>query len=338
MSLCGYCNSKKLFVNLDRHKCKAAENVAKLKIQNEIVPIIRRLTVIVIKKMKIDEDIPISPILMFKDKSKWMGNELLHFDNFIDQTINDNMWILEYLRVRFVLEESVENILKYCLKYKGNDQYGNEESQSHWFRTCSQIIYTLADCGVELYKSEPMSTSLNRFCMDYDRVYTIIDRFVQHYNAEEQQQIPPKQFAPTEKTNVVLYMRVSTNSQSANSQNKILLNYCIQNNLRISATYEDVGSARVQEGHVSPTSLLAFSNMIEDVKENTCILVSYADRFGRNVKYIQNIVETLHKKNCYIFVVCNEISSHDDIFMKKIQDAENTSNDMSDRMKMIKNL
>lgn len=325
MLLCGYCSSKKLFTNLDRHKCEATKIAAKEKINTQIMPLIKRLTKIVINKMKTD-DTPISPVLMWERDYR-----LVHLDEMIDFDIKQKMYFCSYLNERAVLENSVNDTVHYCLRYKAKNQYGDIDNWTQWVSVCYDLINELGESGVPIYISE---FQFGSFRCDFNKLNEIINNFIENYKFDEITILEsPKKFP----NNIILYLRVSTSSQNANNQNKILLNFCIKNNLRISATFEDVGSARVPKGHLSPPALIGFSRML-DCQENTCILVTSVDRFGRNVKYVKYMLESLHKKNCYVYVVGSEITSYDEAFMQKVKEAEATSDNMSEKMKMIKNL
>lgn len=325
MSLCGYCNSKKLFSNLNLHKCKLADDAAHQKLENEVLPILTRITSVVIKKMKIDEEEQIPPVLLFDHPH--YGTKI-NLSELIKYSINHYM-APHRIRTRYILSKSVDKIIKLCLTYK-------TEHNTEWAFACFAILSSLKKNGVQFHGKFCGSlvnlSDVENFFIDTKRLDEIMNRFIENYSIEEPKP-QPKLNAPTGKDNIVLYMRTSTSGQCANSQNRLLLEYCIKNNLRVSKTYEDVASARVQDGNFSPSYLIAFKNMIREIKD-TCILVTCVDRFGRNVAFIKDVIEQLHKKNCYVYTLAG-ITSHDPKFMEKISSAENTSDDMSERMEMI---
>lgn len=356
MSKCQYCNSKKMYVQHDRHKCVKREEAVKEKMCTFVLPIILDSVRYLIEEMT-NKGEAIIPILSdqshlenlekYEEKrrlinldvgSKWVAytsnayHSSTKYENkqeMIDAAIKNHFdYWLYCFNPFYILKETPKKIALYIFT-----EFGKDSSSTKLALFYRQLMRDLTMNGVDMYKNDHNTSLSGTYHSNFERLHKIEETIISQLKDEEQSPEPPKiSAAPTTQSNVVLYLRVSTSGQCADGQNQLLLEFCIKKGIRVQMTYEDVGSARVID---NTNTIPAFSSMITCVKENTCILVWSVDRFGRNVKFVENALDRLHKKNCYVYSVCGDLSSHDPSFMEKIQEAETESNNKSEKAKMI---
>lgn len=132
---------------------------------------------------------------------------------------------------------------------------------------------------------------------------------------------------------VHVYERVSTKKQDEgpgreglSTQNAVILQFCLSNNLRIQKTLTDTGTG------TNVAKLTGFKDL-QKIPRRTCVLVYSVSRFGRNVRQMETALETLHQRGCYIYSVTEQVSSRDTRFMELAKQAQMESERLSDLIK-----
>lgn len=129
----------------------------------------------------------------------------------------------------------------------------------------------------------------------------------------------------------VIYERVSSAGQDKpefgrvgmQTQNMSVLEYCKDKNLLIKATYTDVGTGR------NINNLTGFMKMAKELKPKTEIVVYSASRIGRNYQQVQNFLNAIHAKDCYVYSVSDKMSSQMSGFMDLVRQSEKESINLS---------
>lgn len=125
---------------------------------------------------------------------------------------------------------------------------------------------------------------------------------------------------------VYAYIRVSSKQQTQgnacglDTQNSAILQYCMQHNLRVRRTVDDVGSGR------DMTRLDNFTKFIRSLPRGSVVLVYSVSRLGRNVRDMTATLRELHAKECIAYSVSEGINTRNPLWMAKATEAENESN------------
>jgi site-specific DNA recombinase len=107
----------------------------------------------------------------------------------------------------------------------------------------------------------------------------------------------------------VAYLRVSTKEQtvhgfSLSAQENLLTEYCKKNSLNLAKIYRDEG---VSGGVLERSGI---TQLISELKPNTCILVTELDRLSRNLSHICILKDKIHNvPGCYIQVTNRDLST-----------------------------
>lgn len=131
--LCKYCNLRSS--NLCLHRCKKANNAARQKIKNEIIPVLVILTSKVIYKMQKNENQEFVP----------------HTEQLIESSIKSRMrdHMMQYQPIaQTILRSSVNQLFQMTHMY------------NVWARACLDIIYTLQKNGIEFHGDERLDEIL----------------------------------------------------------------------------------------------------------------------------------------------------------------------------------
>lgn len=136
-------------------------------------------------------------------------------------------------------------------------------------------------------------------------------------------------------TEAVVYIRVSSKGQDQpeygrvglDTQTRIILDFVAQKNLRMTGMFTDTGSGR------DTTKLSGFNSMMKSIKNGTAIIVYNVTRFGRESQIANSQLIELHKKNCYVYSVSENVSSHDSRFKVFLEQAEHEANKLSKTIK-----
>jgi DNA invertase Pin-like site-specific DNA recombinase len=130
----------------------------------------------------------------------------------------------------------------------------------------------------------------------------------------------------TEPKQVHIYIRVSSNSQNLSefgrvgmdTQNMAVLDFCIKNNLYIKSCITEIGSAY----HTHTPELI---KLIKKLEPGIPIMVYSINRFSRNVKHANEMLNVIHSKGSYIWSVSEQMTSKDYAFEFLVKAAENYS-------------
>jgi DNA invertase Pin-like site-specific DNA recombinase len=130
-----------------------------------------------------------------------------------------------------------------------------------------------------------------------------------------------------------VYERVSSKGQNKpefgrvglNTQNSTILDYASKNNLTIMSTVTEVGSAWSKD-------LPLLNKLAKVMKSGEPLVVYSVSRFSRNVEKANDIIGILHRKNCFVWSITDQISSHDSEFIVLLKSAENESKLLSTKM------
>lgn len=141
--------------------------------------------------------------------------------------------------------------------------------------------------------------------------------------------------APKKGDYVYLYERVSSKGQNApeygrvgmDTQNHQLMKYCFERNMTIRGTFLDVGSGRDVE------KLRDFRKMVNQMPRGTCVMIYSVSRFGRNLGQVQEYLNVLHQKGCYVYSVTEGVSSFDQRFLDLVVQAQHESQQLSVTMR-----
>lgn len=103
---------------------------------------------------------------------------------------------------------------------------------------------------------------------------------------------------------VAIYLRVSTDEQTNDTQEKICLNYCERNNLNVFKVYKDIISG-------AKTSRPALNSLLEDMRafKFDAIIVTKLDRIGRSLQHLLSIFDELQKKKIEFIAVTQNIDT-----------------------------
>lgn len=134
---------------------------------------------------------------------------------------------------------------------------------------------------------------------------------------------------------VYLYERVSSKGQNApeygrvgmDTQNHELMRYCFERNMTVRGTFTDVGSGRDVD------NLREFQSMVRRMPRGTCVMIYSVSRFGRNLQQVQQYLNTLHQKDCYVYSVTEGVSSFDQQFLNLVVQAQQESVQLSATMR-----
>lgn len=107
---------------------------------------------------------------------------------------------------------------------------------------------------------------------------------------------------------VAIYLRVSTNHQTVENQEKQLKLFAKSRGWKIVKTYMDEGMSG------DKTDRPAFLEMINDAKSGQfdCLLVFQLSRLGRSLNHIVSIIAELNDANVGVYCLSEHISTMDD--------------------------
>lgn len=159
-----------------------------------------------------------------------------------------------------------------------------------------------------------------------------------------------KEHIPLSTDKVVIYERVSSAGQNEpqfgrvglETQNSIVLQFCLQRGIIIKHTFADVGSARnlkktgdLKRGE-SPFKLAEYGEMIDFCQRSktpVVIVVYSVSRFGRNLAQVVEVLTELHDMDCYVYSVSEKISSFDSRFLELAKQSQIHSDALSQLIK-----
>ena len=140
---------------------------------------------------------------------------------------------------------------------------------------------------------------------------------------------------PEKDMRIYLYQRVSSKGQNApefgrvglETQNNVLLTYCVNNGLSVERTFKDVGSGR------DLANLENLQKMVKRIPFGTCILVYSVSRFARNFSDAYTLLKDLHDRDCFVYSVSEEVSSLEQKFANLLHAVEAESQRLSTLMR-----
>lgn len=141
--------------------------------------------------------------------------------------------------------------------------------------------------------------------------------------------------APKKGDYVYLYERVSSKGQNnpeygrvgMDTQNHELMRYCFERNMTVRGTFTDVGSG------CDVDNLREFQSMVRRMPRGTCVMIYSVSRFGRNLGQVQQYLNVLHQKDCYVYSVTEGVSSFDQQFLNLVVQAQQESVQLSATMR-----
>lgn len=107
------------------------------------------------------------------------------------------------------------------------------------------------------------------------------------------------------KTKAAIYIRVSTEDQSPQNQERILVEYCRHHDFDIFQMYVDYGESGLKE------SRPAFNELLEDMRSRkfNTIVIWKLDRIGRSLQHLLQLLQEIQHKKIDLIVTSQNLDT-----------------------------